>query len=182
MRTIGFSVVGRHVLVYVCDGNERSRRAQTISACFRGRYKGTRIALNGKNGQRLAARVNRRGITGSVRVRKIGKLQRFEFAVKRARGAARFLYGIQPESPPEQSSALPAHGYVAAGWIRLRDGSERGTKFVTVRCTDASKALQDFIVVLNRKISSGGSLSAGDEFTLNFLTGVVAQCIAGTTL
>jgi hypothetical protein len=112
---IGLSLEGGRLIAYLCDGDPAGRRAQTIGEWFRGRVDGGRVTLRSRAGARLIARVSPHRVAGRLRLAD-GRVLRF--VAPRARGRVEFTIAARP---------LTRSGRLVAGWIRLPDGSERGT-------------------------------------------------------
>jgi hypothetical protein len=167
---IGFSIVGRHVIVYVCDGSDRPPRAHKVSSWFRGRFKGKTIKLKGKQDQSLSVRIGRRSIGGTVKVRNGEKLKSYRFTARRARRKARFLYAIQP--PTKRQT-----GRLVAGWIRLANGSERGSRVTPATCSETLGAIK----FLTAKAQLAGGIENLSEQDQRSLDGTLAIYVRNCT-
>jgi hypothetical protein len=155
---IGLSMLHDQVLAYVCDGDSAHNRPQTIGAWFRGRAHSGAMLLTSREGARLSARILPHAISGTVTLAD-GKTRRF--TARLAHGQIRFLFATHPaRARATRTPGLPRDGTLVAGWIRLADGSERGTRAATFAPASCPELL-GAIKYISARIQADGSNNPG---------------------
>jgi hypothetical protein len=154
---IGLSLKHNQVIAYVCDGDSAHNRRQTIGAWFRGPAHSGAITLTSRDGVRLSARIQPHAFTGTVTLSD-GKTLRF--SAPAAHGQIRFLFATHAPRTRGTPTELPRNGTLVAGWIRLADGTERGTRaavFAPASCPELLGAIK----YISAKIQAGGLNNPG---------------------
>ena len=118
---------------------------------------GRTIELDGERGERLAARVARGRVSGTVSVRQRGK--RCDFSARPAKGDAHFIYVAD--------DGVYGRGAPLAGAIQLVGGVERSTrrwgKLDPTNCAEMLGAIKALAIKINLTIEGGGTADPLDS-------------------
>jgi hypothetical protein len=168
---IGFSLRNGHVIAYLCNGNRNGADgAQSVGEFFRGRARTRRVSLRSAKGARLDFRARARVLTGTVRLAD-GRVLSFRARRTKATNFAFLLRAGSGDLPTRANRS----GDWLAGWIRLPNGTERGSELSPQEaCAEANLKLRNYA----KQFALGITLTKLERRDLRFWTDYhIANCV-----